>query len=372
MAILYATSWGIASYERWSVPTQPTLLWSIWYLFTCFKLLRGEVKYFWIYGVLLGLVYHIHIALAPLSILGPIAYALSSNKNKLLKVNFKVIVISGALFLASSSPFWLFELKHGFSQVKSVVKVSQKDMGEPTGWQKVNKVVAASSKELQVRLLEGWDWQQRVWLWPIIMIMAVWLVRRKGLTKRQAVIMGLWMVLILGSQFWSKRKVSEYYFSNLAPMAIIIVGLTGARIVDLKWGRAVVGGLVTAYILLNLNWIKARSISTESLLVKSQLVDAIRTDVVKQGYPCIGVNYIADFGSGVGFRYLFWYKGLELIKPGGDVPVYNIVVPAERSKDSQFRFGRYGLIMPEFKGEIDDGICRDKSRQLDPLLGYTD
>lgn len=88
---------------------------------------------------------------------------------------------------------------------------------------------------------------------------------------------------------------------------------------------------------------------------------------------CTKINYIADFGTGVGFRYLFWYKGVDLVRPGSGAPVYNIVIPHFTSENEiAARFGRLGVILPEIKDFDNSELCNNKINQIDPLLGYTE
>lgn len=65
-AFLYSSSLGIAFFDRWVVPTQPTLLWSIWYLYILLSFLKGNFQTLPILAILIGLVWHVHIAFFPL------------------------------------------------------------------------------------------------------------------------------------------------------------------------------------------------------------------------------------------------------------------------------------------------------------------
>ena len=75
----------------------------------------------------------------------------------------------------------------------------------------------------------------------------------------------------------------------------------------------------------------------------------------------------------MGFRYLFWYKGVEIIKPSGFVPTYNVVIPWETSAgEINEKFGRFGVVLPKQTKASSNEWCRAKENQLDPLLGYTE
>src|SRR3990167_9935860 len=68
---LYACSLPLAFFDRWIVPTQPTILWSVWYLYALFITLKGNKRGLLLFGILAGLIWHIHVALLPLLLLIP-------------------------------------------------------------------------------------------------------------------------------------------------------------------------------------------------------------------------------------------------------------------------------------------------------------
>ena len=87
----------------------------------------------------------------------------------------------------------------------------------------------------------------------------------------------------------------------------------------------------------------------------------------------MAINYITGPGVGVGFRYLFWYDGIRVIKPNNKVPIYNIVIPWQTSESEiSVNFGRFGVINPKMIEDIDPAVCQDVKYNLDPLLGYTE
>lgn len=87
----------------------------------------------------------------------------------------------------------------------------------------------------------------------------------------------------------------------------------------------------------------------------------------------MGINYITKFGDGVGFRYLFWYEGINVTKPSNMVPTYNIVIPWETSaSEINKKFGRLGVILPVQTKASSNEWCDSPLNQPDPLLGYTE
>jgi hypothetical protein len=337
---------------------------------------RGEVKWFPWYGVLVGLIYHVHIALAPLAPIPLLAYLGSkgSINEKWKQTGIKMLVVSMLTFLICSSPFWLFEIKHNFSQVRSTLTATKIDFGYVTGWAKVKKIVNASGRELQQRLSYGWDFKPSEAVWLLVAGSMAVIVIKKKINRYDMSLLILWLAVIAGVQYGSKRLVSEYYFTNIIPVIILMISLALDEVYNWKMGKILVLTVGLWYLTKNTIWLlDYTNNSTEALSHKLELVRRVKEEAAKEGYDCVGINYISKLGDGVGFRYLWWYEGVKVGKPGPKVPTYNIVVPWEISGDEiEEKFGRYGLIKPKERIQIEDGWCERRENQVDPMLGYTE
>jgi 4-amino-4-deoxy-L-arabinose transferase-like glycosyltransferase len=375
IAFLVASSTGIALFQRWSVPTQPTILWSILFLYVILKSIKGDKRILYLYGLLIGLTYHIHIALLPILPLPIVAYLLSGKGNiikNFKKIKLKEYIIFFLIFLVTSSPFWLFEIKHNWSQVTSIISTMQSEYIGPTGWQKFNKVIDASSKEIQFRLLHGWDSFPIIIIWPTVVLMAFYLLKKKILDKKQLTYMFVWVFMIMLAQFTSKKVVSEYYFTNLIPIVFLITSLFFIEIIKnksmLTFLAIIYCGLNFLVLINNFNYT-----NSESYDIKDKVTNYIVNDARENNYPCISINYIASPGNGVGFRYLFWYKGMKVVKTNPSIPQYDIVAPFDISVDSlDKRFSGIGVIKPKEIKNINPSLCENPDLELDPLLGYTE
>ena len=371
-SIIYAISFGVAKYDRWSVPTLPTLMWSIWFLEVILELLKGNLIWLILYGFLVGFTWQLHIALIPILPLPIIAFFMGNNNINSLwsKSNYKAVLLAILVFGISISPFFIFEIKHNFSQIKSMVVSTQKDIGAPTGKMKLLKVVDAVSKETEDRILNGVELKNVYWFavsWLVIWGLALFF---KKLSRQQGILLALWFLLICGAQFLSKRVVSEYYFSNLIPIYIVMLALILSEFND-----CILGTIVIIYLGFNFVWLMTKSEIDQSYLYREEVVNYIKTNAIKNNYPCVALNFIADPGVGVGFRYLFWYNGIKLVKPGTkNVPAYNIPIPWQLSgSENPVHYGRFGVLLPRItKDRITEAECNDPKNQLDPLLGYTE
>jgi len=370
-ATISSISFGMAYYERWSVPTQPTISWCLWFMFVVLEFCRGRLKHLWLYAVLVALTWQVHIALLPILPIPIVSYFLSKGRlrEKIKKVSPKNIFLALGIFFLVSSPFWIFEIKHNFSQIRSVVAATTRGGYEgPVGMQKFYKVLDASGREIQQRLLFGWKVVLVNWVWLLIPMMIVFLGVKKKLLLAEIISFCLWFFLIMLAQFSSKNVVSEYYFTNMLPILIVLFSLS---LWFLRKELLYILGL--GYFLINLGWLLTRSDIYDSYFYRMRIVEDIKADILENSYPCIAINYIADPGFGVGFRYLMWYSGIRVIKASDKVPVYDIVIPWQVSGDEiDLREGCFGLIKPKNKILVDPAVCQDIRYKLDPLLGYTE
>ena len=376
MAFIYAVSYGAAAYDRWSVPTEPAILWTVWFLYVIFGMFRKNLKLIPLYAALVGLTYHIHIALLPILPIPILAYFSTKGTflDKLKQIKLKNVLVSFLIFMMVSSPFWFFEIKHNFSQVKSVIVASKKDLGNPTGFIKLKKVINASAVEMQQRFIVDWRIKPVEIIWPIFILITYLVYKFKKIDKKELGAIVLWIFMIGLAQYTSKRIVSEYYFTNYMAIFVLILAL----FFDIFWNKKYINklflGLAGFYLVVNLFWlVKLTNQVDDSYYYKKQLVEFIKADQIKNNYPCVGINYVANFGTGVGFRYLFWYKGIDIVKPSGQVPTYNIIIPWETSaSEVTQKFGRLGIVMPVRTEASSVEWCKVKENQPDALLGYTE
>ena len=127
------------------------------------------------------------------------------------------------------------------------------------------------------------------------------------------------------------------------------------------------------YLVINIYGAKNKTTLGKALFYKKELVSYIKDITVQNKYPCISVNYIADFGSGVGFRYLFWYNKIKVVKPDSQIANIDIVIPGSTSgSELNANFGSLGVINPKVKNKLSAEKCDLKSQELEPLLGYVD
>ncbi|HUV71541.1 MAG TPA: glycosyltransferase family 39 protein [Clostridia bacterium] len=366
-SFLYAVSISNVFFDRWVVPSQPTILWSIWYLFALLSIIKPKekLKVLPLVGLLIGLIWHIHIALVPLLLLLPISLIISRKKIKPSE-----LVIPFFILLVLTSPFWLFELRHHFNQFKGFFKSLTYQKAAAQGFYRLQKVFDQASGYLLANLFPGLRLPNLLNSIPFIFI-SLYGLKNKLFSKKQLMIFASWIVLTLLGQFFSKRPMSEYYFVNISVITITLFSLFLARFYSLRREKILVIAFLIIFALFNFDQLSKRSQLPDGYLAKRGIVEFIKQDALYNNYPCISVNYISDFGRGVGFRYFFWWQGLKLIEPGRGAPVYNIVIPAELSPDEvKITFGNLGVILPKKTVFQDESVCNNPQNQLQPMLGF--
>ncbi len=374
-AFLYSISPGIILLDRWVVPTQPTTLWCIWYLYVLLSIFKGNLPLI-ILGLLIGLIWHVHVAFIPLLILLPFALWLSKNQGEKIKINTKSIIISLLLFFTLLLPFFTFEIRHGFQQVKGLTLATYEDKSDMKGMSRLNRVFNISGRSLSgIFLLDknAFFPMEFFMTLPILFIISIlYLYKLKLLTKNQTIIFELWIGVDLLSQFISKRSIPEYYFANLFVVFFLVLSILISAINNLKKTLQLTSILMGVYLLVIIFWFITQPDDQGGLLQKRKTIEYIKNNAQAHGYSCVAINYIeGQRGLPNGFRYLFWLNNLKVISSSNDVPVYNIVTPWTISENEiNAKFGMFGVILPH-QEIVDPSTCSNPKRQLLPLWGFT-
>lgn len=372
---IYTCSLGLVGHERWIVPTNPTLLWCVWYLYLLLSVIKGNLNLYLV-AILFGLIWHIHVALIPLTVMVPILLILSRKKINLKEIfSFKKIIISSFIFSLLISPLVLFEIRHNFLQTKSIFAAASKERNDISGLDRVIKIADGISLSVSAIFYADFYWNPTKRLIAQIAFSIIYISSLIYIFKyyKNVVLVALfWLSIIFISQFISKRAISEYYFTNLAILNLLVFSLFLNKI--LKNGlklKVITLSTLFGFLVINIVWLVNYPNNSEGYLYRKQLVRAIKEDAVNKGYPCIAINYITFPGKAAGYNYFFWLNDLKTITPGNDVPVYSIVNPAGISaKEIEKKFGNLGYITPK-NFEKKDEVCKDPKRQLLDPWGFT-
>jgi hypothetical protein len=425
-SLIYAVSPFIFFLDRWVVPTQLTLIWIVWFYFVLINYLRANLRVTPILIILIGFIWHIHIAFVPLLLLLPVTVYLSKtdirNKIKEMKlprayargffspllrrernpseaekqlrihprayalgflrrgINNKHLVISIAALMVLITPLIAFELRHNFQQVRGLTNMENVVEGEGRevreGYYKVEVIADLVNRTLWSPLLYQFNPSNPiVFKIPVLLLiffaLIYFLFKKSLFTKAESILICIWIIDVGLSHYFSKRLISEYYFNNLIILSLIVFSLLLTHFYRQRSTRPIVVALGIVFILYSLNIMITKRPLVGEFKDKTAVVEFIADDVHENYYPCVGINYIGDIPVRYGYRYLFWYNNVDQVIPSNDVPVYSIVQPATISESEvEFASGDIGVILPANPSVPDSEVCTSSKNQLLPLNGF--
>ncbi len=381
-AFLYAVLITTVNLDRWVVPTISTSLWAIWYLYSLVLLSRGNFSVFPILGILIGLIWHVHIALIPSLIAIPFAIFISKKLPTLKQIiNFIVT------FFITSIPLILFELRHNSGQTLALINNFTASRDGASGFYKFQLVLEMVTKNLNTLFFspQSFNFTNNIFFVLLILLLPSILIYKQSLrashTKeylrfKDIAPLYVWFVGVIVFFSLSSSPISEYYFTNLSVIFITIVSLIFSLIFKSSHiGKILILIILSIVLFKNAYFLINQSYYNKGYIERKNLVEFVKQDAKMKGFPCMGISYITALGENVGFRYFFYLSKIHLVHPSFDIPVYNIVIPFELSKEVEKKIGHIGLILPDKipPQETIKKSCQTPDTNLtDPVLGYVE
>ena len=374
-AFLYAILLSPAVwFDRTIAPSTPTNLWTIWYFYTIVSLSRGNFKALPILGILIGLIWHLHIALIPSLIAIPFSFFVAGKFPKSSQI-FKFAI---ALFI-TSLPLIIFEVKHNFQQTLSLLQnfTTEKE-GVAKGFYKFQIVLNMISKNISNLFFAPHSSKitNNIFFPVILLLSSLWLIRKKLITKKELIPLLFWILGMVLFFSLSSTPISEYYFYNIEIIFLTLISLLLYSLLKFSWGKFFVIGLLIIIASKNIYVLLTDNPYRKGYVERKAVVDYIVADAKNKNFPCFSVNYITSPGENVGFRYFFYLKNAHLAVAGRGSPVYSIVLPDEYAlKEIEAKFGHIGIITPKeiaSKEIINDACSGQNTNLTDPMLGYVE
>lgn len=375
-AFLYGVLLWTVQFDRHIYPSTLSNLWSIWYFYTVISLSRSNFSIFPILGLLVGLVWHIHIALAPTLVAIPAAIILSKKLPNLKQISLFILTL-----LIMSFPLIIFETRHEFIQTLSLIKNFTIDHGGGSGIPKLNLILIKLSSNIQ----NLYFYPQTIpIITPILLFIAIlfsgiFIVKKKLMQIKQITTLYVWIASVVGFFTLSSTIISEYYFANTE---VIFLGILSLLIYLLfKYSRVGRNFIIIALLIIlvkNLFFFITQDYYNKGYIERKAAVEFIKNDSQTKGFPCISVSYITTPGENVGFRHFFYLKNLHVNQPWSGSPVYTIVLPDELAHGKNEKlFGHIKVIPPDqdqikSTEEINISCSGQNSNLTDPLFGYTE
>lgn len=373
-AFLYSVLLSTVRFDRQVVPSTLTNIWVIWYFYTVINITRGNYSVLPILGILIGLIWHIHIALIPALIAVPVAILVS---HKLpTKKQAGLFLIS--LFI-TSLPLIIFEVRHNFQQTSSLFNNFMVKSDGATGIHKLQQVLEMVTKNINTLFFMPQSFKITNHFIFIILILfsALFLVKKKLLSIKELIVLYAWIIGVIVFFSMSSSPISEYYFANIEIIFIALVSLyLFVLFKSSSLGKIAVMSLLVLIVFKNGYFTVTKYFYHKGYLEKKAVVGFIKKDMQKKGFPCIGISYITAPGENAGFRYLLYLENIHLVHPSLEVPVYNIFVPEELSQDSnKQKYEHIAVVPPTYipSTEAIQKSCQVPNTNLtDSMFGYVE
>ena len=371
-AFIYSVSFYTIANDREVVPTMPVILWTVWFIYALNLLLKGkEKKAFILFGVLIGLIWHINFALVLTLILIPAVIIL-------FKISFKLknLIYGFSVLTLVSMPLLLFESRHGFQQIRAIYFSLTKPQSDVVffGLKKFSRVIFLMSKNIHGLFmgLSPWITQKQVVLG--ILVVFVFITWKKILRKEWSIIFLIWVLTyVLFFSLYSKI-VSEYYLNGTIIVFMAIVSLWISKL--LRNENSKHWGVILLFLFFVYNMIEffGTPINKSGYIQRKEIVSEIKKDSEQHNYPCVAISYITKPGHNLGYRYFMYLANLKTKHISEDVPVYTVVYPLDPIYPTDITRGAIGLIYPDYKRYNLDRVvetCQGNNSNIDdPIWGF--
>lgn len=345
------------AFDRWIVPTITVNLWCIWFFLAIFKIYQGNLNYLILAGFLTGMIWHVHIALAPLLILIPLALIFAKKLPTLKQIMFSIVG-----FILPMLPFFIFEIRHGFGQLISFYQsffVVPENVEVIYGGGKIDDVIRQSFGE-------------NYYLNISLLIALLLLPKLKVLTWKMVALILVWVISVLGFFAVSNKLISEYYFESIRTIVLALIILYSSIVLKSKFKFLQIAGFIILIGLLiySIYIVVKIPIPGNGFIARTRVVEYIKNDSTQKNFPCVSISHITNPGEDFGYRYLFWYENIKLAKQNESIPNYTIVFPFSYATESaKFRYGAINVIPPE--REYDINKVKDACPEIDYNLTNT-
>lgn len=372
-AFIYSVSFSTVINDRGTVPTTPVFVWTAWLFYSLHLIIvKKQTKAFVLLGILTGLIWHINFGLIVCLLLVPLALYFSKEKIKISNV------LKGlTAFIITSIPLIIFETKHGFPQVKSLIASLTTSQGSQLSLIEQTQKVIRIFKQIVSNIV--WYPNPRLYFVIPVLIFTifVYFYSKRKIEKSIFWILTLWSIPTLVFFSAYSKIVSEYYLNGLIFAWIAMLALVLSNSLQNKNHKYAALLFIVVFTYLNVDKILNYHDDHDGYVYKRQVVAEIKKDAREKGYPCVAVSYITKPGYNLGYRYLFVLEDMHVNNPESLSPVYTIVYPLnDKLFPADKTFGSIGLIYPDYKRytkkDIEHSCSGMNSNLTNPMFGFTE
>jgi 4-amino-4-deoxy-L-arabinose transferase-like glycosyltransferase len=376
--LIYATSFYTVLTDREVVPTMPVILWTVWFLYALWLLLKDRQKWTWpIIGILLGLIWHLNFALVLVIPLIFVAYVLGQNSLNIRKWKAPVqSLFKGlGLLILFSIPLFLFEIRHNFQQARSLFKALSTNQEDPvTGIDKWIRTFHLASKDVTSLIGTSIFSISIELVHVLVLALLIYLIWKKKIERKLGIIFVLWIGLFLSFFSLYSKILSEYYLNGMIVVYIAILSVAISYFIKSRF-KLIGITLIGAFVLINLYRFFTIPLNRSGYIYRKAIIAEIKKDAEAHGYPCASISYITDPGSNLGYRYFIWEQKLKTKPITEAVPVYTIIFPLKPIYKEDKSIGALGLIYPDYMRYTTEAVsksCEGSDWNLEePMFGFT-
>lgn len=371
---LYATLLSNVEFDRRVVPSTPTNIWVVWYFYTVIMICRGNFQVLPLLGILIGLIWHIHIALLPSLVVIPVAMLIARELPTLKQfIQFLVALV------ITSLPLLLFETRHGFSQTISLFNNFTTNHGGSSGPYKLYLVLKMVAGNIHALMFSPQyvGFVNQIPFFLVLMLSGIFFAYKKLISWKELICLYVWVMGVITFFTLSSSPISEYYFYSIEITVTLFFSLLFYLLIKTSpITKYLVLILFIILVVKNVHFYITQEFYHKGYIERKGVADFISNDAKQKGYPCVSIAYITSIGENVGFRYFFWLNRQRIVKQNDVVPVYTIVLPDEYSlKEVTKKFGHIGIIPPKQNptpAQLAANCQADNINETGDMFGYVE
>lgn len=374
-AAIYAFSVLIVFTDREIAPTMPVSLWTVWFLYALFRILKAQKYGYLLVGVLAGAIWSINLQLV---ILFPLVLVAQYFSRKRIPLKEFVVAILVAFFL--NIPFLAFEARHGFQQVTALTAslTTSKDYVPGTSYgffpklDRTMQLVYRNTTSLYWDSVVSLHYQITFWM---IVVGAIILFKKKKINGKLFFILFLWQAFYILFFTLNSINISEYYLNGMNVIFILLIAVGVNALMEDKRRKFAGQIILGVFIVLNLIGFFIRPINRSGYVERKAIINEIKADASAHNFPCVSLSFITSPGNNLGYRYFTALAGLKTKPVSDGAPVYSIVYPLSKVDGVDKTFGVVGLVLPDYKRynvKAVEKICEgDDFTLTEPMFGFT-
>jgi GT2 family glycosyltransferase/4-amino-4-deoxy-L-arabinose transferase-like glycosyltransferase len=316
-AILYATSPLVVSFDRMPFDPSPIPLFTVLYLYSLVKWIKGNVNYFPVILLLLAILYNLE--LATFTLVFPLVlifiYGCFKKRNWVLKLfNKKILLFSFVLPILIMLPVIVYDFSNGFKQ--TVVFLGW------TLYKPFSFLINHSSGNISLSLktvldfcllnLQRLVFQENLWVSLLLFVVGICLLffqvfKKRKIDEPKSILLFLLVIGILG--IIVNQSPSEAYLPIVLPFIIFTIAILFAYLSKVKFLNYVSMLILIVVLSSNIYSILNNDSSTE-FRDRLNAVKQIIKLADNQAYNLVGRGEGSQFESfTMNYQYLLWWEG---------------------------------------------------------------